>query len=55
MHHKKTIKHIGFIFSNEANFVKFFQYSEQAICNSSKNKGTYANDAKNVNKDSPID
>ena len=28
---KRTIQHIGFIFSDEANFVKFFQYSEQAI------------------------
>ena len=32
-----------------------FNTQNKRFCSSSKNKGTYANDAKNVNKDSPID
>ena len=31
-----------------------FNIQNKRFCSSSKNKGTYANDAKNVNKDSPI-
>ena len=32
-----------------------FNIQNKRFCSSSKNKGTYANDAKNVNKDSPIE